>query len=165
MQAGSLILVHFLEEQAEGYRFERKRNQWPLHITLVPWFTVADEEVLKACLTSVMQTTEAFAVTVGEQVLFGGHQEIAVNLISDQTDVVRLHHSLMALLQGMMVRIYDTHWTGAAYRAHITRHDAPHQWRTEGSKENFYDVHLVRLLAGNVCEIAERFVLNGSRPL
>lgn len=171
---GSLIIVHLVERRPEGTTFRRKRAEWPLHITLVPWFTVEDDQrsQLLAALAAYGAAKQTFTVHVGEEELFGPHKEVPVTLIHEQAPVVQLHDDLMAI-----VRQHDVQFQGNvsshtgtkhAYRAHITHHQAIDGLRRRfpGDEEIFDGFTVARLLDdGGVqwCEIIQN-VTFGERP-
>ena len=163
---GSLIIVHLVEKRPEGTTFRRQRAEWPLHITLVPWFRVDDNQrsQLLAALTDFGDAKQGFTVHVGEQESFGPHKDVPVNLIREQAPIVQLHDELMAI-----VRQYGARFHGSAsahsgieqtYRAHITHHqsvDGLHR-RFPGDVEAFDGFSVARLLSDRDvqwCEIIQ----------
>lgn len=158
-QAGDLILVNFLESQPESTVFERKRNSWPLHITLVSWFHTENEAGLRAVLGAVAGNFLEFTLRVGPLKMFGENSEVAVNIIENQSSAKQLHQALMDGVVETGGVIMDEHWIGEHYTAHITRHDSDDGYRNEGDMVTVTDFHLVRLLDDNICEVGMRFSL------
>ena len=90
---GSLIIVHLVESIETGAVFPRKRAEWPLHITLVPWFYLADDqrEAFLQALTELAAAYAPFTVNVGEEEKFGPDKDVSVNLLVEQAPVRSLH--------------------------------------------------------------------------
>jgi 2'-5' RNA ligase len=148
-----------VEDRPVGFRFVRSRGEWPLHITLVPWFTIQNEALINSCLEEVASTNEAFNVTVGALDMFGTHNDVPVNVIHEQEKIKELHMGLIASLRNLGATFIEERWIDHGYHAHITRHESQGKWRDQGDTERVNDYHLVRLVDGNVCEIVKRFVL------
>lgn len=169
---GSLIIVHLVERRPEGTTFRRKRTEWPLHVTLVPWFTVEDGQrgALLADLMLKGAEKQPFRVHVGGEELFGPHKDVPVNLIVEQQPVRALHDELMAVVREHGVRFHgraSAHsGTEQTYRAHITHHQAAdglHR-RFPGDEEMFDCLTVARLLDDNGaqwCEIIRNIEFSG----
>ena len=162
---GLLIIVHLVERQPEGTTFRRKRAEWPLHVTLVPWFTVSDDQrsQLLAALIQYGVSKAPFAVHVGEQELFGPHKDVPVNLIREQAPVAQLHDDLLTLVRRQGIQIHGSAsihpGLEQTYRAHITHHpgDGIHR-RFPGDEELFDGFSVARLLDNDGeqwCEIIQ----------
>lgn len=160
--SGNLLIVHLVEERPEGFRFVRSRGEWPLHITLVPWFTINDEAQTYSRLEEVASASAAFDVTVGALDMFGTHNDVPVNIVREQEKIKALHLRIVAALQELDAAFVEERWIGENYRAHITRHESQGRWCDEGEVENIDDFHLVRLIDDEVCEVVRRFVLEPS---
>jgi len=160
----SLIIVHLVEERPEGNTFPRKRADWPLHVTLVPWFNVSDDkrELLLTALQTYAASKQSFGVHVGDEEQFGATKDVPVNLLVEQAPVAQLHNELMAIVQQYGVQFHNnaSAYSGVEqiYRAHITHHraaDGLHR-RFSGDEELFDGITVARLLDDNgsqVCEI------------
>lgn len=161
---GDLIVVHFVEPVMVGARFVRTRNTWPLHITLVPWFSATDEAAVVTQLQEVATASEPFLVQVGAERAFGPQQEIPVHIIepNDQPLVRKLHEQLTATLRQLLVTFESERWMGEHFTAHITHHQEPFRARREGEHLTVEVLHLVRLEEHNVCEIVRQFRLGAT---
>lgn len=161
---GSLIIVHLVERRPEGTIFRRTRAEWPLHMTLVPWFTITEKGCgqLLAALRSYSATKASSAVHVGGEELFGAEKDVPVNLIVEQQPVAKLHDELSAIV-GQSVQEHWPESEGRAYRAHITHHnstDGIHR-RFPGDEEVIDGFTVVRLLDDNgvqFCEVVQNFL-------
>jgi hypothetical protein len=159
MKPGDYILVHFVKPQPVGLRFERTRHEWPLHMTLVPWFSVGDDEELEVGLSEVAGKFSSFKVVVGEEAMFGPYGDVLVNVIANHEADLPLHLALVEMLKANKAEYFNDRWVGLGHRAHITHHT---QERChEGDELLVDDFHLVRLTPPNTCEVIKRFALRG----
>lgn len=161
VKSGSLILVHFVEQQLEGWTF--KRSHWPLHITLVPWFMVADEEAVVRSLDRVAEQTKPQRLKVGAQKRFGVEPGRPVNVISNQTPVYKLHKALVETLVDADIAFHEAKFIGKAFVAHIVRHETDNRHSNEGEEVPVSEFHLVRLLEDDTCRVEQQFDLLRSR--
>jgi 2'-5' RNA ligase len=168
------ILVHLVERRQVGERFRKTRADWPLHITLVPWFFVSAEQKagLFQALRDYARQAPAFDALVGQEQLFGPGQNIGVNVMADQAPLQRLHNDLKRI-----VTVYSNGFRPNAsigsgvdmpYEAHITHHDAAgviHR-RRQGDIEPVRDFTLATYtdeVDGPLCEIVEHYALQAGR--
>jgi 2'-5' RNA ligase len=155
MTTGSLILVHFVEQQLEGWSFPREH--WPLHITLVPWFSVVDAEAVLRSLARVADETTPFRLRVGGQEQFGVHGEVSVNIIANQELVKALHVKLVETLAEADTAYHEQRYMGQRFLAHITRHAIDGRHSSEGEEIQVNDFHLVRLVNEQTCRVEQQF--------
>ncbi len=121
------LVVVMLEPMPLGVEFE----DWPLHITLVPWFPGKDEIRLDEILAGVANKNQKFEVTVGEQVMFGPRKDIPVNLLVRDGDLYRLHWDVFQSLEKNGFFIHQKTHLGQNYRAHITHQKERHKKKGE----------------------------------
>jgi 2'-5' RNA ligase len=163
MSANSYILVHFVERQSVGTKWLRKREEWPFHITLVPWFDTVNRYALDSLLEQIAKSTAPFEALVGKRITFG--ETVNVHLIDDQADVKRLHTQLLAVLQGLDFQFQsDSIYIADNYRAHITEHQVGNTLAPD-DQVDFSDFSLVQLLElpnGQCCEVLKNFSLQDS---
>jgi len=155
--AGSDILVAFLNEPQEGFEFERHRKQWPLHITLVSWFRVADEIGLDTALAEVAQREQPFQAVLGDYAEFGEAGDTPVNIIAEQGALKTLHKRLSQVVMEVAADLPATPWSGDSYTAHVTRHGDGND-RSVGEVLEINSFYRVRLGAHNICRVTKRFV-------
>lgn len=164
MQQSTLILVVMIEPQPVGYKFARKRDEWPLHITLVPWFAISpdDNPAFQNALAAYAASLQSFVVTVGQEAHFGSSGDVCVNVISDQEPLQSIHEDLLDVVQA-----YGGHpdpgahtWTQTAYRAHITHHAGGR--RHQGDTETIASFSLVRLGEANACEVVSNYAFGAT---
>ena len=169
---GQLILVHLVEKRPAGDIFPRKRADWPLHITLVPWFHIAKENegALLDALRRYGQGRAPFSARVGAEAMFGPAHGIPVNVLADQSEIKRLHDDVLAIAKAC-----GATWRGAAsphsgrgqaYLAHITHHvkDGQIHRRHTGDEVVVGDCTVARLSddsGSQVVEIVENIAFGG----
>jgi len=156
-QPGDLILVHMLEPQAVGSYFSCQR--WPLHITLLPWFSASAEQVvrLREQLQKLAFAAAPFTVTVGAEAQFGPQQDIPVNVIADPAALQQLHQALLSLTQLLQISLVNADYVDKNYRAHISRYEG--RYANEGDHIALHDFYLVQVQRDNSCQIIGNFEL------
>jgi hypothetical protein len=161
IQPGSYAVVHMVRPQEVGSYFDRAR--WPLHITLLPWFGAgAPHAVVRRELSRLSQDTAPFDVIVGEQAMFGTNKDVPVRLLTDQTPVLSLHHTLLESLRLSQLTLADEEvmWAGDKFIAHIT--EQPNGVLVNaGDRLRMDDWYLVTLQDPRRCQILARFELRG----
>lgn len=150
METGSLILVVMVEPPAISYSFRRKRMDWPLHITLIPWFKTVDEQAVIESIKRALGAIPSFELTVGSDTMFG---ETSVSLIADPEPIVDLHNVLLETVAQNVVFSQMPNWIGNEYQPHITHHDDSRL--ADGQKVTVKDVTVVRLLPNNICQVVD----------
>lgn len=157
IEPDSLVLVHFIEKQLEGWTFER--THWPLHITLVAWFKTDDEEAVVRSLERLAGDTAPMTLLIGGQERFGGRK--TANVIKNAAAARTLHQKLLTTLEGADIALHSSQFTRQEYRAHITRQIADGRHSNEGERVLLKDFHLVRLVDDKTCRVEQQFMLVG----
>ena len=160
MKTGSNILVHFVELQPAGYKFNRNRNAWPLHITLVPWFFVdtTKQDNLDVELRAFCERAEPLTVRVGGIELFGTIHTIPVNVMDDSIALTELHLALLNMINNNGAEPQASNeYIGASYRPHITRH--ADYGSEKGAVVRVDTVSLVSVDARDMCTVERTFML------
>jgi 2'-5' RNA ligase len=119
-RTGDFILVYFLDDEPVGKTWERSRNHWPLHITLVPWFGLRHNTRVVPLLEECAKRHAAFNVTVADVEHF--NESTTVSLLQDQTDIHLLHTDLIEVVQELGAQLASTPWIKEGYTAHVTHH-------------------------------------------
>lgn len=159
-RAGDLLLAYMLESQPVGSYFDRSR--WPLHLTLMQWFTPRGGlQALRQELSLAARNIAPVVVTVGKEALFGPDATIPVNVIADQAPVRHLHMVLLGVLRQLGLQVNDAQWVGEGYTAHVTQQGDERRAR-EGQKLCIDGFHIVRLIDDKTCEIVAEFALEGT---
>ena len=93
---------------------------WPLHITIVPWFSVSAERELKldALLSELAAKHRSMPITVSGSVTWG---ERIVDLIEQNNELHRFHNEVLSDLDAANFIIHNRQYVGVQYRPHITR--------------------------------------------
>lgn len=156
-KVGDYILVHMVDEVTVGQTFLRSRLAWPLHITLVRWFTVGKLDELLQRLTEYAATQTAYTSMVGKEAAFGLNNETPVNLMADPEPLRALHMALVEHVRQSGGSFESEQWFGPIYKPHITLH-GDHR-RFEGDVEVIDGFHLVRVDEERLCTVVQYFPL------
>lgn len=92
---------------------------WPMHITIVPWFSVEDEKKLDEILQKIASRQEAFDVTVGRVEEWGKKEKFEVIRINDPGNLHRLHWDVFHALEKNGFPVHQKEHLGSSYRPHI----------------------------------------------
>jgi 2'-5' RNA ligase len=154
----SMIVVAFAEPQEPGFMFPRHRNDWPFHITLVPWFDIDEGRDVEPVLEEVARAASPFRTTLGEFTHFGPKDNVPVYILKDQAELKELHDRLLAGVLETGARLHVARWIGENFRAHITQHDGANMYETGdiAAVTGFYLVRLIDRPEGQFCEIIKR---------
>jgi len=161
IKPGSFAVAHMIQPQEIGSYFDRSR--WPLHITLLPWFGAgASHAEVRRELSRLAQEIVPFDVTVGQQALFGTNKDVPVRLLTDQTPVLQLHHTLLESLRLLQLSLADeeTMWAGDKFIAHSTEQRNGMLLNT-GDRLHVDAMYLITLQDPQLCQILARFELRG----
>lgn len=112
----SYLLAYFMAEQQPGDEF----TNWPLHITIIPWFRVNNIEQVDTGLQTVAERTgpfRPFRVCGQGQAQFGDYQ---VRLIEPVSLMKAIHQQIYQLLQNKQARFISTRFFGDNYVPHIS---------------------------------------------
>ncbi len=157
---GDYILVNFVDTQAIGLQFERKRLSWPLHITLMPWFCLqqkTDEPQLDQVLQGMSQENLPFSLKAGGVEYFGAKADVPVHVIENQAPVQIFHKTLKARLDDIGVIYRSELYVDDNFVAHVTQHGD--QKLHIGDLLNVVDFCLVKLQPENICRVVKRYSL------
>ncbi len=110
------VLVHILEPVKIGLRF----TSWPLHITLLPWFSASDYDELQKQLKKLLISHQKFSVETGERAYFGYQGKLPVTLIEPNDKLQQLHEELLKLVEANNWNL-EGRYVGSQYRPHVTQ--------------------------------------------
>ncbi len=99
-----------------GYRF----TMWPLHITLLPWFSAPDYQELEEKLRESLSDQHAFEAEVGERAYFGYNRNLPVMLIKNNSNLQQLHERILNLVAASSWQL-EGRYVGDQYKPHITQ--------------------------------------------
>jgi hypothetical protein len=100
--------------------------EWPLHITIVPWFHGYDEYKLDELLEKISRQRQGFSAKVQQIEKFGANKDVEVNVIDDCPPLYELHNQVFTELEKNGFIIHQKDYVGETYRAHITRQPHGH---------------------------------------
>lgn len=113
-------LAHFLnaEDGLEGVKF----TDWPLHLTVVPWFRGADEWESIRNLEFIAEQLRVCAIALGKRVLgsvelYGPDADVPVRPTGQSTGLGVAHGLLLARFLPYLV---DRTYVGDNYNPHVT---------------------------------------------
>lgn len=110
-----LILVSMLGPAKVGDRF----TSWPLHMTLLSWFTAPSVQEVSEVLDDVLRAHESFVAKPAKRAYFG-KQRLAVRLVDLSPALRNLHYSLLQMAA-------DNNWqvkgryVGDQFVSHVTQ--------------------------------------------
>lgn len=117
MLPGDRLLCAFVEKQAVGFMFK----DWPLHITIVPWFRldITSPQLAKQLKENYIGGT-AFKVTTLDEAQFGYRKTKIVNLVA-APELMKLEGQTRRLLHAHKAWVVDeADKTRRGFRPHVT---------------------------------------------
>lgn len=118
MLPGDRLVCAFVKTQTVGTQF----RQWPLHVTIVPWFR-ADEpsEALARSLRRSLKNIEPFVAIAGGEALFGARKSKPVRLLRPVQSFKLLEQAVRACLHQKRAWLVDeTTKTRRDFVPHVT---------------------------------------------
>ncbi len=119
MQPGDRLVCAFLENRETGETF----TDWPLHITIVPWFrTEVTSDVLAEEMQAAMRDIEPFEAVAGGEAGFGYKGQKLVNLILTPSSLEDIEKAVREVLHGHNAWMVDeTTKIRRVFRPHVTK--------------------------------------------
>lgn len=151
MTEGALIIVAMVDPATAPKHFRRRRLEWPLHVTILPWFTVPDEAVLIEFLKRHLPSEPAFEAIIGEDVAFGETGETPVSLVENRAPFAAVHNYVLEAVVGQQGTLLMNTWIRESYKPHVTHHGDNRLY--PGDAFMVQSLSLVRLLDKDMCEI------------
>ncbi len=109
----SYLLTYFVEPMQIGRTF----SDWPLHITIIPWFSVKNIEQADEALEQIAGNHQPLKAIGSTRETFGEHDVCLV----EPADVLRtIHKAVYASLQSLDARFISTEFFGDNYNPHVT---------------------------------------------
>jgi 2'-5' RNA ligase len=156
---GDRILVWFVDAPVSGSSFIKKRSSWPLHLTLVPWFTCSDIPSLQDDLQYIARTNSSVLLHVGEYDAFGPDKTTTVNLIQEVVPVTALHSQLLSTILKHKGVLSEGAYVGPTFRPHITCHEPPVGYYVYDDAFLLDSIHMVSLITPDTCEVGPHYDL------
>ncbi len=91
---------------------------WPLHITLVPWFSSENEPELVKCLEQEVAKLKGIEAKIGRKTWFG--YDLPVRLMEPKTELQKLHNALLVAVKQAGGQLRAKTYTGVRHTPHIT---------------------------------------------
>ncbi len=112
------MVCHMLEVAPECYQ----SSNWPLHLTVIPWFRV--EEAIPNTLLAIEVISKrvgSFVVRAKANAWYGPQSDVPVMEVEDTTGrLAKLHHKLLQSIQSNGGTILDSTYTGENYSPHVS---------------------------------------------
>jgi len=133
-----LMIAHFTEPLGLDYEFE----DWPLHISILPWFH-RNKEIAVAELELAVVHMKSCRIALGAKALdsvefFGVNEDIPVRRVKDCTSLGVMHGMLLSQFQ---LDLEDKTFIGGAYNPHLTIRE--NEDPGEGFEIDIKDISLV----------------------
>jgi len=122
----------------ESTALDKEFIEWPLHITIVPWFHGYDAKKLDDLLAGISKTHKSFKAQVGPLEKFGYKKEVEVNVIDDCDQLRKLHWAVFNILENNGFIIHQKDFVGDNYRPHITRQPKSHKDKGDEVEVRFF---------------------------
>lgn len=132
------VLVSTLEPVEKGMEF----TKWPLHVTLVPWFTLPDGS-FRAFDNALQNRIHNFRVQepVGDKLeLFGPNKDIRVRTLRKIGELASMHRDLAESIEQVGGALHDV-WVKDLYQPHVTYTED--QGVDEGEKISLTNLNLI----------------------
>jgi 2'-5' RNA ligase len=112
-------ITFLLEDLASGKIFQ----PGVLHLTIIPWFVadILEQEVVKIFRSSFLDSPKIDA-KIGSLSDFGPNDEVAVNLIENDSDLFKIHEQALELFNKINARwAVKNPYVGDDFKPHIRR--------------------------------------------
>jgi 2'-5' RNA ligase len=118
MKPGDRLVCAFVEPQPAGHEFK----DWPLHVTIVPWFrTPASSDELAGEAKAALNGIGSFKTVAGEAEQFGYQKSKTANLIRRPTPFMIIEQQVRRLLKNHGAWLVDeTTRKKRDYKPHVT---------------------------------------------
>jgi 2'-5' RNA ligase len=106
----------------EKVKLHQKFNKWPVHLTIVPWFSISPQN-LSAFLASVQKASRGIhSITIKPKVLdyFGPKKDIRVFRVENNPKLLKLHYDLLKILDDCNAHLDSKKYTGNNFIPHVT---------------------------------------------
>lgn len=138
-----------LEPQQVGRRF----TLWPLHITLLPWFSAPDATTVEHVCQETVHGLHTFTVHVGERGYYG-QRNLPVKHIMHSPELNDLHLKLLNAIEHQSWDIKGR-YTGPHFRPHVTQK----QGKDAGGEITVNSLYIVEKLGQGYREITSKVEL------
>lgn len=151
MIPGALIVVAMVDPGSVPKQFRRRRLEWPLHVTILPWFTVPDEASFIGFLERNLPSEQSFEAVMGADAAFGEDGKTTVSLVENKQPLAVLHNYVLEAVLGQDGTVLVNTWIRDSYKPHVTHHGENRLH--PGDTFMIQSLTLVRLLNEDMCEV------------
>lgn len=118
MNSDKHLIATLLEPLEQGATF----TDWPLHLTIVPWFGVdiEKERELDNLLDNIALRQKSTMVRVGATAMFGVGEDIPVNVIEPDDSLSELHLDVYESIRAAGFEIIGQNYFGKNYNPHVS---------------------------------------------
>lgn len=144
MKPGDLLVCALISPLKTGAQFK----EWPLHVTLVPWFRngLATNEIASR-LGQELRTLSSFKVVMGESRRFGHNKDKDASLVELPSPLMDIEQSVRHVLKGVDSWLVDE--TTRVRRAYVPHVAAQKSARMRAGDECLCDrLYIVEQLGG-----------------
>ncbi len=134
-------------------KLHQKFNQWPLHLTIVPWFIISPQH-LTTFLNALSQSAgRVRPITLRAEAIdyFGPKKDKRVIRVVDTSQIRRLHSDLLKILDLSKAQLSSTSYIGENFVPHVTLKGNSKSISTTVSHE----LYIVSLNERNVRQVVE----------
>lgn len=118
MLPGDRLICAFVEKQPVGLQFK----QWPLHVTIVPWFRLDEpSEVIAQGLERALAAIRPFELVAEGTAQFGPRGGRPVSLLRSSTEIVQIEEKVRTYFHKKRAWLVDeTTKKRYSFRPHVT---------------------------------------------
>jgi len=137
--AEKFVLVSTLDSLEKGEQF----TLWPLHVTVMPWFSMPDgnRQAFKNTLTNRLHDVAPIVARGDAEALFGLTKDVPVRTLHSMGALASLHALALEVVERFDGAV-DSPYVGSNYIPHITNQNG--EGIEEGQEVRFDAVQLIR---------------------
>lgn len=109
-------IIASLEPLKKGDEFE----QFPVHVTLMTWFSMPRERVFMNKLQNFAYTYGPQEIAGGDEAMFGKEADIRVRKLGRSGALYAMHADLLAMIRGLDGEVWSGGFVGDDYIPHVT---------------------------------------------
>lgn len=105
-----------------GFEPHTTFEEWPHHLTIMPWFLGAQQDRLFEGLRELSRKTAPITVGLGERAMFGARCDQPASQVDDAEKKVEALHLIVmnTVFRQARAEIEDLGWVGYKYSPHIS---------------------------------------------
>lgn len=130
-------------------------GEWPLHVTIVPWFTIPEhfEGAFSVAIANAMHKIHPITIHGQEEKYFGEDNSIRVRTVNSMGGLALLHDKLTDLIDRFDGEIFSQYIQGReGYAPHVTATESDELENCE--QRTLTHLHRIRKTAGKKVVIA-----------